>query len=415
MRQLGGTKTRKTRRSRKIHNALQTFRILYVNIRGLKSTVNSLTNIIAEKYPSVICLVETHLAKEDTISIEGYDLIFRNDSTSDSGSILIACENRLRSITVQVDEYSEVGQTLFIKLDNRRVQLRIGAIYAPQESRTLNQDLKKLYTAIEDNISEASQRNEKLVLIGDFNCKVGNCIQGNTETKTKGGRVLLKMVEKHNLCKVNANSNCQGIWTGFQNEEKSVIDYVITREAHKEVIKKMMIDESKESTPYRVIKENGETRKVYTDHNTILVEMKLVIDAVKGGTTKSIIIQKGYKRFHQIINMEKISKIMDKVILQEAYDEWTTKVEEAIRVVQTKVKKRNAKIMVKKLQRIKQGIRQNLKKTVDERVRKILSERINLMKEHIHNENAKTEANRIKLITQQLRQKIDFKEQKFGK
>ena len=96
---------------------------------------------------------------------------------------------------------------------------------------------------------------------------------------------------------------------------------------------------------------------------------------------------------------------MDKVILQEAYDEWTTKVEEAIRVVQTKVKKRNTKIMVKKLQRIWQGVRQNLKKTVDERVRKILSERINLMKEHIHNENAKTEANRIKLITQQLRQK----------
>ena len=138
MRQLGGTKTRKTRRSRKIYNALQTFRILHVNISGLKSKVNSLADIIAEKYPSVICLVETHLAKEDTISIEGYDLIFRNDSTSDSGGILIACENRLRSITVQVDEYSEVGQTLFIKLDNRRVQLRIGTIYAPQESRTPN-------------------------------------------------------------------------------------------------------------------------------------------------------------------------------------------------------------------------------------------------------------------------------------
>ena len=168
MRQLGGTKTRKTRRSRKIYNALQTFRILYVNIRGLKSKVNSLADIIAEKYPSVICLVETHLAKEDTISIEGYDLIFINDSTSDSGGILIACENILRSITVQVDEYSEVGQTLFIKLDNRRVQLRIGTVYAPQESRTPNQDLKKLYKAIENNISEGSQRNEKLVLIGDF-------------------------------------------------------------------------------------------------------------------------------------------------------------------------------------------------------------------------------------------------------
>ena len=93
------------------------------------------------------------------------------------------------------------------------MQLRIGPIYAPQESRTPNQDLKKLYKAIENNISEASQRNEKLVLLREFSCKVGNCIQGNTETKTKGGRLLLKMVEKHNLCMVNANSNCQGIWT----------------------------------------------------------------------------------------------------------------------------------------------------------------------------------------------------------
>ena len=67
----------------------------------------------------------------------------------------------------------------------------------PSIKRTPNQDLKKLYKAIENNISEASQRNEKLVLIGDFNCKVGNCFQGNTETKTKGGRLLLKMVEKH--------------------------------------------------------------------------------------------------------------------------------------------------------------------------------------------------------------------------
>ena len=80
----------------------------------------------------------------------------------------------------------------------------------------------------------------------------------------------------------------------------------------------MTIDASKESSPYQVIKEKGETRKVYTDHSTILLEMNLATDTVKGGTTKSIITQKRFERFHQIINMAKISKIMDMVKLQEA-------------------------------------------------------------------------------------------------
>ena len=82
MRKFGGRKARKTTRSRKIYNALQSFRILYVNMRGVRSKVTSLANIIAEEHPSVIYLIETHFAKEDTISIEGYDLIFRNESTS---------------------------------------------------------------------------------------------------------------------------------------------------------------------------------------------------------------------------------------------------------------------------------------------------------------------------------------------
>ena len=57
---------------------------------------------------------------------------------------------------------------------------------------------------------------EKLVLVGDFNCKVGKLIEGNSETVTKGGLLLQKLVNKHNLLILNAKPNCQGKWTRSQ-------------------------------------------------------------------------------------------------------------------------------------------------------------------------------------------------------
>ena len=48
----------------------------------------SISHIIADLQPSLICLVEIHLPDED-IKIEGYSKLFFNNNTSDSGGILI--------------------------------------------------------------------------------------------------------------------------------------------------------------------------------------------------------------------------------------------------------------------------------------------------------------------------------------
>ena len=41
------------------------------------------------------------------------------------------------------------------KIDNGKTKLRIRNIYAQQETRNLNRELKKLYKVIEDNVGEA--------------------------------------------------------------------------------------------------------------------------------------------------------------------------------------------------------------------------------------------------------------------
>ena len=93
---------KKTRRSKKIKNALPKFTIVYQNIRGLKSKVDSVQELVDDCQPNLLCLVETHMQEEEKITIPGYETIYRNDKTSNSGGIMIAVTDTMKTITMQV-------------------------------------------------------------------------------------------------------------------------------------------------------------------------------------------------------------------------------------------------------------------------------------------------------------------------
>ena len=132
---------KKTRRSKKIKNALTNFKVFYQNIRGLKSKVDSIMETISDYQPILICLVETHLQKEEKMRIPGYSHIFRNDRSRNSGSIMLAVKENKNSGS-EVAQLKKIGQSLWILLDNNRNKIRIGVIYAPQENVASSNELK---------------------------------------------------------------------------------------------------------------------------------------------------------------------------------------------------------------------------------------------------------------------------------
>ena len=93
---------KKTRRSKKIKNALTNFKVFYQNIRGLKSKVDSIMETISDYQPILICLVETHLQKEEKMRIPGYSHIFRNDRSRNSGGIMLAVKENIKTVTLEV-------------------------------------------------------------------------------------------------------------------------------------------------------------------------------------------------------------------------------------------------------------------------------------------------------------------------
>ena len=65
-----------------------------------------------------------------------------------------------------------------------------------------------------------------------------------------------------------------------QGKDKSVIDYVITDKKYFATIKEMHIDQNKEYAIFKIErKENGDIKKIYSDHNVIILKVDFMTDA----------------------------------------------------------------------------------------------------------------------------------------
>ena len=213
---------KRVRRSKRIKNALKNFKIYYQNVRGLKSKLDSLQEMIDDYQPALVCIVETHMQKEEEIQIPGYSLVYRNDRSANSGGILIGVRDNIKNISLELTQENKVGQSLWILLTNTKKKIRIGVIYAPQENVTPNNELKLMYEDIREQIKIGKEEKQQILIIGDFNAKIGEAVEGNKTQVTKGGRQLLKLANKENMIILNiVKEKCKGVWQECR-EKKSL-------------------------------------------------------------------------------------------------------------------------------------------------------------------------------------------------
>ena len=58
----------------------------------------------------------------------------------------------------------------------------MGAIYAPQENVTSNNELKIMYNNIGKQTSIAQEERHHILILGDFKAKIGTYMEGNKPT-----------------------------------------------------------------------------------------------------------------------------------------------------------------------------------------------------------------------------------------
>ena len=102
-----------------MRNEMKNASIMYLNIRGLKSKLESLKEIIDEQKPDIIALVETLLCENDAIELKNYDII-RNDREVGGGGVLIAIKKEMKSIVIEDGTCKETTDTLWIRIYNKK-------------------------------------------------------------------------------------------------------------------------------------------------------------------------------------------------------------------------------------------------------------------------------------------------------
>ena len=379
-------KPKKRRKGQPIKNRLKKFKILYLNIRGMKSKINSLNDILEEIQPAIFCITETHLMEKEKLDIDEDDYeVFRNDRNQDGGGVLIGVERRLAHLTTIVEKKKEVEESLWVVMNNNQLPLRIGVVYAPQESRTAKEKYEEMYKSLDEQISMAKQNNQKLLLVGDFNCKIGEKIPGNDEEISVSGKDFLKMIERNKLQVANTMEMCKGLWTREEGGSRSVLDYVIIDQEDKETILEMMVDEEKEFAPTGKSRSGEETT---SDHNTILAKFNWMIQAEKKvQIPKTIITKKGYQNIKRGIKERRLLDILKKEEpLQEVYKDWKEEINKLTEENQTKVKKNNKRKSIKLLIKARKDLRKQCKHAEATERYKLVA-RMKMLNEEIEREN----------------------------
>ena len=65
--------------------------------------------MIDDSQPALICIVETHMQKEEKIQIPGHSLVYRNDRPVNSGGILIEVRDNIKNISSELTQENRVG------------------------------------------------------------------------------------------------------------------------------------------------------------------------------------------------------------------------------------------------------------------------------------------------------------------
>ena len=249
---------------------------MYANCRGIKGKKMSLKEIVEKVDPDIIVLNETMYQNNEETKLKAYKAFTNNRKNKKGGGIEILVRNNVQNRTVKVSEGNENIDELTVRTETKKRALNIISMYGKIEGRNSREKIKDQFTHLEELIQNIEKSGEDYILIGDLNAKIGNKengISGNKEDINEAGRALLNLEIKTEGIIVNKTEKCKGKWTRVQhtkkNEEKSILDYVVTNQGIYEDIIEMKIDEDK------IYKLTNYKRKeaVETDHNTILIDI----------------------------------------------------------------------------------------------------------------------------------------------
>ena len=306
----------------------------------------------------------------------------RKERKGKGGGCLIAYKKDIETLVTEIQTEESACEALWIKVGNDTTKIKIGTVYMPGE-KTPKKTLENAYREIEAEIVCESDL-EEYIVCGDFNAK----LKFSDSLESPAGRIMQSFINRNGLHVINQCTQCIGKWTRQEGNSKSVIDFVLSK--NDALVSQMVIDEPKDFSVFYYKTTEGETRKIYSDHNAIKIELnwKYALDKRRASVKRKVITKKGLENYQYKINQQKVSKtINEEGELNQEYNKWATQIyrmyeSEKIIVKKKKTCKVNRKLMLK----IKFLKRMKRKRMLTTSEKIVAEKRIELMQQHIEEE-----------------------------
>ena len=133
--------------------------------------------------------------------------------------------------------------------------VRLVLVYGPQEDASEVEE-SMFYDSVTYQIERAKLVRESVILIGDFNAKLGKDLIKN-DIHDINRKLLYQLYTNAELELLNSGDKCKGVFTRISNKncfEKSVLDYAFCSPSLISYIESLNIDEMKFETPSRFLK-----------------------------------------------------------------------------------------------------------------------------------------------------------------
>ena len=242
--------------------------MLYVNINGYKSKMESVKQLLEELDIDIVMLAETKVYSAASIDIKGFQA-FPVTRSRNKGGGLYVCIRHGFCQSVLIDE-EDNAEFISVRLCSQPSSIRLMLSYGPQEKESENKRTD-FYESLSIQIQRAQIEGDMVILVGDFNAKLGSDVKkGDIHSMSKNGQLLWDVIKTFNLEVINSADIFRGVFTRIKatkkKVEKSVLDYVIVSDQFKDQFLSCLIDEDKQLTPLRNLKKGS----VYSDHNSLL-------------------------------------------------------------------------------------------------------------------------------------------------
>ena len=154
--------------------------------------------------------------------------------------------------------------------------VRIILGYGPQESEKA-EIREDFFNELDVEVTKCKIAADLPIVIGDMNAKLNTGENKTQHHESPNGKLLMDLTTNQELKILNFHDKCQGKWTHVirTTGATSILDYVMTCQEVEKHVSQVCINEDYMFCPFRIRKRKGVTKPKYSDHNPIIVHMRI--------------------------------------------------------------------------------------------------------------------------------------------